>query len=202
MLWGTVIFLICYFITSINPAIIISKKTKGIDIRESGSKNAGATNAIRVMGKKIGVLVFVLDLIKVIVSYLFILIILSIFNEPLTPTYKTLIILSSIIGHMYPIYYRLTGGKGVTVFLMGCMLVDYKATLVCLAVGIIVIIVTRWVSLGSICGALLISILSIFMDTNFYPIMLIICSALVIFKHKKNINRLIAGTEHKIFKKD
>lgn len=202
MLFGIIIFLVCYLIGSISPAIIVCKKVKNADIRELGSKNAGATNAIRVLGKKLGITVFVLDMIKGIMAYFLTALLLLIFKTPYTETYKTLVVLSVMIGHMYPIYYSFKGGKGVTVFLATCLVIDTKATLVCLAVGLIIIAVTRWVSLGSICGSALVAILSIFMNTNFNPIIIIICSILVIYKHRANIGRLIAGTESKLFAKD
>lgn len=191
--------LISYFIAAINPAIIISKMVLKQDIRELGSKNAGTTNSIRTMGKKWGALVFVLDLLKVVVSYLVLMLVFKIANMPLGSASKSLYMLASVLGHVFPVYYGFKGGKGVAVYLMTALLIDYRAALVCIVVGVILILLSRWVSLGSICGTILLVIISIFMDTNFNAIILAITTAVVVVKHKSNIKRIIEGKENKLF---
>lgn len=197
--FNILVVVISYFIASINPAIIISNKVLNKDIRELGSKNAGTTNSIRIMGKKLGAIVFVLDLLKVVVSYIVILLISKLFNIQTSSLSYSLYILGSVVGHVFPVYYGFKGGKGVAVYLMSAMLVDAKATLVCLAFGVILILITRWVSLGSVCGTILLVILSIFMDTNFNTIVLAIATTIVVVKHKSNIQRIFAGKENKLF---
>ena len=197
--FNILVVVISYFIASINPAIIISNKVLNKDIRELGSKNAGTTNSIRIMGKKLGAIVFVLDLLKVVVSYVVILLISKLFNIQTSSLSYSLYILGSVVGHIFPVYYGFKGGKGVAVYLMSAMLVDAKATLVCLAFGVILILITRWVSLGSVCGTILLVILSIFMDTNFNTIVLAIATTIVVVKHKSNIQRIFAGKENKLF---
>lgn len=191
--------LISYFVAAINPAIIISKIVLKQDIRELGSKNAGTTNSIRIMGKKWGALVFVLDLLKVVVSYLVLMLVFNIASMPFGSVSKSLYMLASVLGHVFPVYYGFKGGKGVAVYLMTALLIDYKAALVCIVVGVILILLSRWVSLGSICGTILLVIISIFMDTNFNAIILAITTAVVVVKHKSNIQRIIAGKENKLF---
>ena len=197
--FNILVVVISYFIASINPAIIISNKVLNKDIRELGSKNAGTTNSIRIMGKKLGARVFVLDLLKVVISYIVILLISKLFNIQTSSLSYSLYILGSVVGHIFPVYYGFKGGKGVAVYLMSAMLVDAKATLVCLAFGVILILITRWVSLGSVCGTILLVILSIFMDTNFNTIVLAIATTIVVVKHKSNIQRIFAGKENKLF---
>ncbi len=197
--FNILVVVISYFIASINPAIIISNKVLNKDIRELGSKNAGTTNSIRIMGKKLGAIVFVLDLLKVVISYIVILLISKLFNIQTSSLSYSLYILGSVVGHIFPVYYGFKGGKGVAVYLMSAMLVDAKATLVCLAFGVILILITRWVSLGSVCGTILLVILSIFMDTNFNTIVLAIATTIVVVKHKSNIQRIFAGKENKLF---
>ena len=197
--FNILVVVISYFIASINPAIIISNKVLNKDIRELGSKNAGTTNSIRIMGKKLGEIVFVLDLLKVVISYIVILLISKLFNIQTSSLSYSLYILGSVVGHIFPVYYGFKGGKGVAVYLMSAMLVDAKATLVCLAFGVILILITRWVSLGSVCGTILLVILSIFMDTNFNTIVLAIATTIVVVKHKSNIQRIFAGKENKLF---
>lgn len=191
--------LVSYFIAAVNPAIIISKIVLKKDIRELGSKNAGTTNSIRTMGKKWGALVFVLDLLKVAVSYLLLMLVYKMFSVPFSNVSKSLYMLASVLGHVFPIYYGFKGGKGVAVYLMTALLIDYKAALVCIAVGVILILITRWVSLGSVCGTILLVIISIFMDTNFNAIILSLATAVVVVKHKENIKRILSGNENKLF---
>lgn len=191
--------LVSYFVAAINPAIIISKSVLKQDIRELGSKNAGTTNSIRTMGKKWGALVFVLDLLKVVVSYLLLMLMFKVSRVSFGNTSKSLYMLASVLGHVFPVYYGFKGGKGVAVFLMTALLIDYKAALVCIVVGVILILVSRWVSLGSVCGTILLVIISMFMDTNFNVIILGLTTAVVVVKHKSNIKRIIKGKENKLF---
>lgn len=191
--------LVSYFVAAINPAIIISKSVLKQDIRELGSKNAGTTNSIRIMGKKWGALVFMLDLFKVVVSYLLLMLVFKVSSVTFGNTSKSLYMLASVLGHVFPVYYGFKGGKGVAVFLMTALLIDYKAALVCIVVGVILILVSRWVSLGSVCGTILLVIISMFMDTNFNVIILGLTTAVVVVKHKSNIKRIIKGKENKLF---
>ena len=200
MLLGVILaILISYFIAALNPAIIISKKVLTQDIRNLGSKNAGTTNSIRTMGKKWGAVVFVLDILKVIVSYLLVMLLFKLFNIQFTDLAKSFVLLGSVLGHVYPVYYNLKGGKGVAVFLTSALLIDYRASLVCIFVGIILIAVTRWVSLGSVCGSTILVVISLFMNTGFNSIILAIAVALIVYKHKENIQKIIAGKENKLF---
>lgn len=193
------VIVISYLVASINPAILVSKKVLHQDIRELGSKNAGTTNSIRTMGKKWGAVVFALDLVKVIISYLLIIILFKIFGKNLSEFSKSIYMLCSVIGHIFPLYYNFKGGKGVAVYLMSALLIDYKATLVCLIVGICIIAITRFVSLGSICGAILLVIIAMFMDTNFSVIIVALTTAIIVYKHRENIRKLFNGKESKLF---
>lgn len=196
------VLLIVYLICAINPSIIICKKIKGIDIRTTGSGNAGTTNAIRTLGTGLGMLVFILDILKAIVSYVLIYLILKIFNIEINSNINSIYILGAVLGHCYPIYYKFKGGKGVTAFLVSMLVVDYKATLVCLVVGLIIIAITKIVSLGSVCGVSLSFILGLFMDTNFNFLIVLFAALIIIFRHRTNIIRIINGTENKLsFKK-
>ena len=192
-------FIVSYLIAAMNPAIILSNKLLKKDIRNLGSKNAGTTNAVRTMGKGIGALVFILDILKVVVSYGLICLIGWIFKENITPGIKTLYMLASVLGHSYPVYYSFKGGKGVAVFLMSAILVDWKMALICIILGVIVIIVSRMVSLGSIVGSTLLVILDIFINTNYNFILLILTVIVVIYNHRENISRILVGKENKLF---
>lgn len=194
-----VTFLIAYLIAAINPAIVISKRVLKTDIRNLGSKNAGTTNAIRTMGKGIGALVFILDLLKVVISYGVICLVAWIFKENISSSVKTLYMLASVLGHSYPAYYGFKGGKGVAVFLMSAIIVDWKIALICIGIGVVVIAVSRMVSLGSITGSIMLVVLDIFMVTNYNFILILITVAVVVYNHRANIERIIAGKENKLF---
>ena len=194
-----VAFLIAYLIAAINPAILISKKVLKQDIRNLGSKNAGTTNAIRTMGKAMGALVFILDLIKVVVSYGIIYLVGYLFKQEVSSTIKSLYMLASVLGHSYPVYYGFKGGKGVAVFLMSAILIDTKIALICIVIGVIVIAITRMVSLGSIVGSLMLIVLDIFMHTNYNFWFTIITVAVVVYNHRTNISRILTGKENKLF---
>ena len=198
-MWYIVTFIICYLIAAMNPAIILSKKILKQDIRSLGSKNAGTTNAIRTMGKGIGALVFILDILKVVVSYGVISLLSWLFKLDMNTTVKTLYILASVIGHSYPIYYGFKGGKGVAVFLMSALIVDFKTAMICVAMGVVVILISRMVSLGSIVGTCSLVILDIFTSTNYNFILICIVAILVAYNHRANIERIIAGKENKLF---
>lgn len=192
-------FITAYLMAAINPAIVLSKKLLKKDIRDLGSKNAGTTNAIRTMGKGIGALVFILDLLKVVVSYGIISIVGYIFKQDVSNTIKSLYMLASVLGHSYPIYYGFKGGKGVAVFLMSAIIVDAKIAGICILIGVVTIAISRMVSLGSMIGAAMLVILDIFIATNFNFIIVLITVATVIYNHRENIKRIIAGRENKLF---
>jgi len=192
-------FVIGYLIAAMNPAIVLSKKLLKQDIRNLGSKNAGTTNAIRTMGKGIGALVFILDLLKVVVSYGVICLVGIIFKEEISANIKSLYMLASVLGHSYPVYYGFKGGKGVAVFLMSAIIVDAKIAGICILIGVVVIAVSRMVSLGSIVGSAMLVILDIFMSTNFSFLIVLITVAVVIYNHRENISRILAGKENKLF---
>lgn len=196
-----IIFLESYLLCAINPSIILSKKVLKQDIRNLGSKNAGTTNAIRTMGKKMGALVFALDILKTVLAYVVCVVLTKICQVSITNIDSTIFILGCAIGHVYPVYYNFKGGKGVAVFLTSAMLVDIRTAIVCLIVGILVIAITRFVSLGSVCGTALICIITLFMETNYNFILLLISALVIIYKHIPNIKRVINGTENKLFSK-
>lgn len=196
-----IIFLEAYLLCAINPSIILSKKVLKQDIRTLGSKNAGTTNAIRTMGKRVGAIVFCLDILKVLVSYVIYMILTKICQEPINSTLSTTFMFASVLGHIYPVYYSFKGGKGVAVFLVSSLLVDIRAATICVLVGLVIISITRLVSLGSVCGTILLCIIALFMNTNYNFILLLITASVIIYKHIPNIKRLINGTENKLFSK-
>lgn len=195
--------LIAYLLGSINSAIIFSKKFAGFDVREKGSKNAGTTNVLRTVGKKAAALTLLCDILKGVVAVIVAMLAAKIWDEVDIDTLKYLAGLFAIIGHTFPIYYGFKGGKGVATSLGVLLVVNPQIGLSCLVFALVIMIATKWVSLGSIMAALLFPILTVIMTDNFgAKIISILIGALVIFNHRTNIKRLKQGTENKLsFKK-
>ncbi|WP_373590166.1 glycerol-3-phosphate 1-O-acyltransferase PlsY [Metamycoplasma equirhinis] len=205
-----IIATLAYFIGSINIGIILSK-FKGKDIREIGSKNAGATNVLRNYGFKLATLVFLFDFFKSLLT------ILSIFlvkhftkNEYILPIIAGLGIL---LGHIYPIYFKFKGGKGVASFIGMIFAFDFMLFTLFAMLYIAIMLITKYISLASAISCLVIPFLGLipkiyleshlaFMQTNTpYPvhaIILIFCAAIIILKHIPNYIRLSSGKENKL----
>ena len=195
--------LIAYLIGSINFAIIFTKKIAGFDVRDKGSRNAGTTNVLRTVGKKAAALTLICDILKGVVAVLIAMLAAKIWEESDIEVLKYLAGLFSIIGHTFPVYYGFKGGKGVATSLGVLLIVNPKIGLICLVFALVIMIATKWVSLGSIMAATLFPILTIFMTENFgAKVISVLIGLLVIFNHRANIKRLKEGTENKLsFKK-
>ena len=195
--------LVAYLIGSVSFAIIFSKKFAGFDVRERGSKNAGSTNVLRTVGKKAAALTLICDILKGVVAVLIAILASKIWKESDVEILKYLAGLFVIIGHTFPVYFGFRGGKGVATALGVLLMVNPQIGVSCLVFALIIMIATRFVSLGSILAAILFPILTVFMTENFYAkIISILIGLLVIFNHRTNIKRLKEGTENKLsFKK-
>jgi len=191
-------FIITYFICSINPAIIICKKKTGEDIRKLGSGNAGSANVMRVLGKPMGVLIIILEFIKVFLCYYLVTLMCKVFSQELSSGIISTFILSVVIGQCFPIYYGFRGGKGATVSIAVAFIFNYKYAIVCVIVSFIVYIITRIPSVSSLSGVILYLILTIVMSFS-YTIPVAIVTAIVLFQHRNNIKRIFQKQE-KIFK--
>jgi len=191
--------LVAYLLGSISFSIIFCKRMAGFDIRERGSKNAGTTNVLRTVGKKAAALTLVCDVLKGVVAILLAMLAAWIWDEVDPEALKYLAALMAIIGHTFPIYYGFRGGKGVATSLGAILVVNPQIGLICLVFALIIIIATKWVSLGSILAAILFPVLTIFMVDSFWAkVISIIMGLLVIFNHRTNLKRLREGTENKI----
>lgn len=133
--------LLSYLLGCFSSAYVLGKLTKNIDIREYGSGNAGATNALRVLGKKLGALTFLLDILKGILAVVIGKYLLGLDGGLLASIFV-------VLGHNFPVFLNFKGGKGVATSLGVLMILNWKIGLVCLIVGVTVIILTRYVSLG------------------------------------------------------
>jgi len=183
-----------YFLGNVNPAIIIGK-AKGIDIREQGSGNAGATNALRSLGKKIGAITFVIDVAKGWAGFFIPMIILK--DLPVA----MLCGLCVVLGHMYPAVFGFRGGKGVATAFGVFLAASWLYAVILLAVVAIFAAIFRRVSL-SVMIAVVVAIILVFTVTAFNsvidPLWVIIILAFVVLKHRANIARLIKGEEPKL----
>lgn len=185
--------LISYFVGTISGSYIIGNLFLNKDIRKYGSGNAGTTNAMRVLGKKAGVLTFLIDFLK---GALITLIIRKIFGDEFVP----LAILGAVIGHDFPFYMKFKGGKGVATTLGALALFNFPLTLICYVVWVLGTVLTKMVSVGSILFFVSIIIVYSFMSKLAMSNILIIdiIALIGIIRHKDNIKRIIAGNENKI----
>lgn len=185
--------IIAYLLGSIPNAYLIGKHFFGIDVRTLGSGNVGTTNALRNFGKKAGILTLVLDVLK---GYLAVLI-----GQKLAGDAGVYIsFLFVVLGHMYSIFLNFKSGKGVATSTGALLFIDYKFTLALIAIFILVVLISRMVSLGSILGAASAMVLGYFffgLGPLFY-VTIIVC-LLIIYKHKSNIERISQGKESKLF---
>ena len=195
-IYTVIIFLIAYFICSINPAIIICKLKTGEDIRRLGSGNAGTANTMRVLEKPLGILVTILDILKVLFTLFIIKNIAEIFGEGMTDTLKTPIILGVIFGHCFPAYYKFRGGKGVIVGITLIAVLDPRIAIICTISALLVMACTRTVSKGTLAGVILYIIIAVVMQYE-YLLAVVISSIIVIFKHRQSIQRILAKQENK-----
>lgn len=194
--YTVIIFLIAYFICSINPAIIICKAKTGEDIRRLGSGNAGTANTMRVLGRPLGILVTILDILKVFITLFIVKKITEVFGDGVTDSLKVPIILGVMFGHCFPIYYKFKGGKGVVVGITLISVLDPKAALICIISALLVMAFTRTVSIGTLAGVVLYIIIAIVMQYE-YLFAVIISAIIVVFRHRQSIQRILAKQEGK-----
>lgn len=190
------IFLVIYLICSVNPAIIICKKKTGEDIRKLGSGNAGSANAMRVLGRLLGLVVVILDIAKVFVSYYIAIFISKLFNHEIDVTFKTIFILASVIGHCFPVYYGFRGGKGVIVGITVMAILEPQTAIICVISGLVVMFFTRTVAIGTLSGLVLYVIIAL-VTGHEYLTAVIISSLIIMFKHRQSIQRILTKQEHK-----
>lgn len=208
--WITVIeILLCavcgYLLGSINSAIIVSGKLYGKDIRNFGSGNAGLTNMLRTFGKKAGVLTLIGDMLKAAVS-IFVGAWLCGGNYIGSMDGAYLSGLFCVIGHIAPIYYRFKGGKGVLAAATMILLLDPYVFLCLLLLFAVVLLITRYVSMGSVIAAFFYPAITYITHSYvtgaspglFKILFCFVCGLLVIYMHRENIKRVYHGKENKL----
>ena len=208
-----VMAVIAYLIGSISFSVIISKKMAGFDVREKGSGNAGSTNMLRSVGKKAAAITLLCDVLKGVVAILIAILLGNIFKDSNKELLLQIAGIAVVLGHTFPIFFGFKGGKGVATSLGILLMSNWQIGLICLVFGVVLIILTRMVSLGSCMSAILFPVLTLFIDENYtvlteskngnvYFIYSVIMAIIVLYNHRSNIKRILNGTENKIsFKK-
>lgn len=207
-----IVAIISYLIGSIMFSVIFTKKIAGFDVRTRGSGNAGSTNVLRTAGKKVAIITLICDILKGVIAVL-IGYIVGKLTKASVETSQMLILTAGVmvvLGHTFPIFFKFKGGKGVATSLGVLLMINWKIGLICLVFALLIMAVSRMVSLGSISAAILFPVLCIFINENYliksnhfgYILFGIILCLLVVFNHRSNLKRIINGKENKLsFKK-
>ncbi|HGS8848729.1 TPA: glycerol-3-phosphate 1-O-acyltransferase PlsY [Clostridioides difficile] len=195
-----IIAVVAYLLGNISTSYIVAKQIAGVDIRTQGSGNAGSTNVLRTLGKRAGAMTFLGDVLKGVMAVL-----ISEFAARLvgidTLLAGYLAVICVVAGHNWPAVLGFRGGKGVATSLGAMLAVNPVITLMCLAVFILVVAITKYVSLGSVVGIGCSPIFMIMVKNKAGLIVALFLTASVIYNHRANIKRLLNGTERKIGQK-
>ena len=204
---------IAYCIGSINFSVIISKKMAGFDVREKGSGNAGSTNVLRSVGKKAAALTLICDILKGVISILIAMILGNLVKNLDKELLVQIAGIAVVIGHTFPIFFEFKGGKGVATSLGVLLISNWQIGLICLVFALVLMALTRMVSLGSCSAAVLFPVLTLFINDNYtvltngksgkyYFVYSLILAIIVLYNHRENIKRILNGNENKLsFKK-
>lgn len=191
-----------YFIGSIPSALIISKRFFHIDIRDYGSGNMGATNTFRVLGSKYGTLVMVCDILKGMAAVGLYNFLPEYFNDEWARTNLMVGLgLAAVVGHIFPIFAQFRGGKGVATLFGMILTVQPVIAVCCVGVFLLVLYLTRYVSLSSILAGLALPVCVLWIwndEVVLYRIFAILVAALIILTHQKNIGKLLRGSESRV----
>ena len=212
--FGVISLIIGYLMGSINAAVIISRLLYKDDVRKHGSGNAGMTNMLRTYGKKAAILTFLVDFLKGVAACLIAMLLVTIIKGG-SHIAKDLAVtaagMGAILGHNWPLYFGFKGGKGVLTSFAIMLFIVPVPTLIAFGLFIVIVAITRYVSLGSIIAAASLPVMVFFagdvlaksagsgLSVQF--IFCVVAAALLIVRHHANIGRLIKGTESKIFSK-
>lgn len=185
--------LLSYLIGSIPTGLILGKLLWGVDLREHGSHNIGATNAWRTLGKGPGIIIFLLDFLKGVIG-----VALGMYFAG-TPLMMVLGGIMAIVGHSWSILLNFKGGKGVATGLGVIVMLMPSTALMVFLIWFVIVLITKYVSLGSIVAAACVPFFAwLFNQPCEYIAFSVLAAVFVIYRHKTNIGRLLNGTESKI----
>ena len=201
--------IIAYLIGSINFSVILSKKMAGFDVREKGSGNAGSTNMLRSVGKKAAAITLICDILKGVVSIGIAILLGNVIENMNRELLLQIAGIAVVIGHTFPIFFGFKGGKGVATSLGVILMSNWQIGSICLVFALVLMVLTKMVSLGSCAAAVLFPVLTLFINTNYtvlsegnsgkvYLIYSILLAVSVLFTHRSNIKRILNGTENKV----
>ena len=193
---AVLIALISYALGNLNGAVIVSKALYHEDVRHSGSQNGGLTNFMRVFGKKAAPLVILIDSGKAVLAVLLGGYLLE--DYALLMEGRALAMLFSVIGHTAPALYRFHGGKGILASISAVFVLNWQMALILMGVFFLILLLTKYVSLGSMVGELLLPLLAhFFIGIPFVTGCCALCAGLTVYMHRSNIRRLLKGEENK-----
>jgi glycerol-3-phosphate acyltransferase PlsY len=195
---------LAYLIGSIPTSVWVSRRFFGIDIRDYGSGNAGATNTYRVLGARWGTFVMIVDMVKgIIATSLYLL--LPFYVVPAHDWDRTNLMiglgLAAVVGHIFPIWAGFKGGKGVATLFGMVVAIQPLVAVCCVGVFLLVLYLTRFVSLSSILAGISFAVFILFIfndDVTLYRVFSVAVALLILLTHQKNINRILNGTESKV----
>lgn len=205
-----ILAIIGYICGNFVTSYFVAKGIYKVDLRKYGSGNLGSTNALRTTGKMGGLLTFIGDLCKSMIPVLIFTYMNSKFNyidnNVDIRLYQLSIGFFATLGHIFPFWLGFKGGKGIATIAGGILAIDYRVLIVLLSIFIIIVFITKYVSLASVILACIYPFamyFTVFGEKDAYKVVLFsaLFSIIVIYKHKDNIKRLLNGTEHKITKK-
>ena len=200
MLVYLIIIITAYLLGNISTSYIVAKRLAGVDIRTQGSGNAGSTNVLRTLGKKAGALTFIGDVLKGLIAVLIARLIAYGVNLDDT-TCAYIAVVAVVLGHNYPVFLGFKGGKGVATSLGSMLGMNPLVALLCLGFFIIIVAITKYVSLGSILGIGLSPVIMMINHNNKGVLVTLFLTISVVITHKENIKRLLNGTERKLGQK-
>ena len=196
------LILLAYLIGSVPTAVWVSRSFFGIDIREYGSGNAGATNTFRVLGSRWGTFVMSVDVIKgILATSLYVLVPYYMHDETERTNFMVGLGLAAVVGHIFPIWADFRGGKGVATLFGMIIAIQPLAAVCCVAVFLLVLYLTRFVSLSSILASVAFAVFILYIfDAKeiLYRGFAIAVALMVVLTHQKNITRLLRGSENKV----
>lgn len=194
-------FLGAYLLGSVPSAVWIGKNFYGIDVRQHGSGNAGATNTLRVLGKKAGFIVLGIDALKgFAAASLAIFILPDAGDENHILIYKMVLGFVAVLGHIYPVFAGFKGGKGIATLLGIVIALNAWLALYCFVLFVLTVSITRYISVGSMLSAMVSPLIAFWLNHyNINPLFYFCCvvAMLVIYTHRSNIKRLAAGSENR-----
>ena len=204
-----IVAVIAYLIGSVNFSVLISKKMAGFDVREKGSGNAGTTNMLRSVGKKAAAITLICDILKGVISIAIAIIVGSIVKNLDKELLLQIAGIAVVLGHTFPIFFGFKGGKGVATSLGVLLMSNWQIGLICLVFAIVLMALTRMVSLGSCAAAVLFPVLTLFINQHYtvltdgkngrvYFVYSVILAIIVLYNHRSNIKRILNGTENKL----